>query len=153
VGWNLKEAHKTYKTYCDKYTFLLCFSNLSTFIAFSFLGIVHPGVDNWLQLSTEVRAVKALLAYDDGSFVNRVLAIPPKSVYSAVKKTAAKIGEARIPIASSGRIRSITIPMVLAKRTGLCGVLPIRGFSIKYWTIETARLEGETFRLPQSGCP
>ncbi len=39
-------------------------------------------------------------------------------------------------MAASGRTLSITIPTVLAKRTGLCGVLP----EVKY---EYAGLDGE----------
>ena len=123
--------------------FLLSRSDGSTSGAPSALLVCHPPLYQWLELRAEVRHMKGLFANDGRYFVHRSTAVPAQAIYypkvSFVRTTQRRwprrtskkhksspsgVPCSYLPMAASGRTRSITIPTVSAKRTGLWGVLP-----------------------------
>jgi hypothetical protein len=70
--------------YCTLATNTLCtsfrFRNLAAFFALPFLRVLHPCVDNGLELNAEIGTVETFLTYDDRSLVSRILAVPPQSI-------------------------------------------------------------------------
>jgi hypothetical protein len=70
--------------YCTLATTTLCtsfcFRDLAAFSALPFLRVLHPCVDDGLELNTEIGTVEAFLTYDDRSLVSRILAVPPQSI-------------------------------------------------------------------------
>lgn len=59
---------------------LLCFSYASTFWAFSQLWVLHPLVDEWLELSPKIRNMEHFFAYEGRLVVYGSLAIPSEAI-------------------------------------------------------------------------
>jgi hypothetical protein len=68
--------------------------------------------------------MKSFLADNGGRCVHGILTVPAKRICRQAMSATVCNDVPGLPIASGGLTRSITMPMVSAKRTGLCGVLP-----------------------------
>ena len=68
--------------------------------------------------------MEGVFADDRGCRVRTGFAVPAQSIYVTVSSRGSMRDLMRryAPMEPSGRTRSTTIPMVFAKRTGLCGV-------------------------------
>ena len=115
---------------------LLRVGNRSTNKTTTTLLIGHPMLYERFKLRAQIRHMERLLSNNGRCLVRRSTAVPAQAVFVLIDgdvrlkqrdPIARKIGRILlyIPIAATGRTRSITIPTVSAKRTGLWGVLPV----------------------------
>ena len=81
-------------------------------------------------------------------FVSSIPAVPPQSVCigHSIKNEALEAGV--VPMLSSGRTRSITIPTVSAYRTGQCGVLAFTKFGQRGTEGRMSQLTRQQEHLP-----
>jgi len=97
--------------------------------------------------------MERLLVDDDRLCVNQFATVPLQGVCRVYDGylLARQIGYCGLPLESFGRIDSMTMPIVLAYRTGLCGVLPERqGVNGTVYEMKMKHLPGSRNMSPSS---
>lgn len=129
-------------------------SDLATLATLPQRLVCFPSLDYRFKLCAEVGYMEGFLVDNDRLCVNRFATVPLQGVcrvYGGYLLTR-QISYCRyLPLESFGRIDSMTMPIVFAYRTGLCGVLPEeQGVNGTVYEVKMKHLPGSRNISPSS---